>query len=162
MKNGNKWKKLNPQRAKLLQEIAKGKSTPEAAKAAGYAQPQNANTALRQMRGELVQALEKRGWGPDHFVEKYLIPMLMAKKTLYASEHGIFTDSRDVEDNGARVSAAEQYLKILGGFAPVNVELHGAVVHVLTSAEKREAVESVKQLLTYDSDAEDPIDGEVE
>ena len=88
--------------------------------------------------------------------------MLSAKKTLYASEHGIFTDSRDVKDNGARINAGEQYLKVIGGFAPVNVELHGAVVHVLTSAEKREAVESVKQLLTYDSEVEDPIDGEVE
>ena len=162
MKNGNKWKKLNPRRAALLKEIAKGKTTSEAAKVAGYSHPNAANTALRQMRGELVQALEKRGWGPDQFVEKYLVPMLSAKKTLYASEHGIFTDSRDVEDNGARINAGEQYLKVIGGFAPVNVELHGAVVHVLTSAEKREAVESVKQLLTYDSEVEDPIDGEVE
>jgi phage terminase small subunit len=156
------WKKLNPQRNKLLKEIAKGKSVPEAAKVAGYSYPQAANTAMRQMRSELVAALEKRGWGPDQFVEKYLVPMLGAKKTLYAQCEGIFTDSRDVEDNGSRISAGEQYLKVVGGFAPLNIEHSGAVVHFLTPAEKRDAEESVKQLLAYDSDAEDSIDGEAE
>ena len=88
--------------------------------------------------------------------------MLGAKKTLWAQSEGIFTDHTEVEDNGSRISAGDQYLKVVGGYAPLNIEHSGAVVHYLTPAEKRDAEESVKQLLAYDSDAEDPIDGEAE
>ena len=109
------------------------------------------------MRGEVIAALEKRGWGIDEFVEKGMIPLLQAKKTIFAQHEGIFTDKREVDANSTRLGANDQYLKLLGVCAPVSIEHSGAVVHVLTEAEKREAAETVKRLMAYDSEAENPI-----
>ena len=152
------FEKLNPQRRKLLKALAdpRVKSIGEAGRIAGYAQPQNANRAIQQMRPLIIAALEKRGWDIDTFVEKYLIPMLQAKKTLFAQHEGIFTDKRTVGDNGSRIAAGDQYLKILGVYAPVHLDVSGTVNHVLTAREKEEAKRVVAQLMAYDSESEDP------
>jgi hypothetical protein len=154
--------KLNPLRRKLLKALPACDSIGEAGRIAGYAQPQNANRAIQQMRPLVMAALEKRGWDVDQFVDKYLVPMLQAKKTIFAQHEGIFTDSRTTADNGSRISAADQYLKVLGLYAPVQVEHSGSFVHILTPQEKREAEETVKRLLAYDSNSTNPIAGELE
>ena len=154
------FRKLNPQRRKLLQEIAKGKSIGAAGIAAGYAQPQNANRAIQQMRAEIIAALAKYGWDIDRFA-RHQISLLEAKKMLFFQNEGIVTDQREVYDNAIRLGAGDQCLKILGAYAPLSVE-HSGAVHVLTEAEKREAAETVKRLMAYDSESENPIETEVE
>jgi len=144
------YRRGNPQRRVLAEQIVKGKSVAEAGRIAGYSCPQAASNALRSMREEIAKALERNDWGPEKFVTKHLIPMLTAKKVLYAQNGGIFTDKRVVRDNATRLAAGDQYLKILGAYAPLSVEHSGVVVHELTEREKQEAVECVARILEYE------------
>jgi len=143
-----------------MEHIVQGKSVTEAAKIAGYSCIQAASNALRAMRPQLADALVKNGWGPEDFVKKHLIPLLKAKKTLLAQHEGIFTDKRTVTDNAVRLSAGDQYLKILGAYAPLSVEHSGVVEYVLTEREKLEAEATLKTILAEDSVGENPLLGE--
>jgi hypothetical protein len=86
---------------------------------------------------------------------------LDAKQTIFFQKDGIVCDSRDVIAWGERRAYAQLAAEYGGYFTP-QVEMTGAVVHVLTPAEKAEAAETVKRLIAYDSDAENPIEGEEE
>jgi hypothetical protein len=157
-----KFHKLNPQRRKLLVELAKGKSVNAAAKAAGFNYPQSATRAMSQMRPQILEAMAKRGWDVDRFAE-HQVELLNAKKTLFFQHEGEVTDSRTVKDNQIRLAAQDQCLKMLGVYAPVNVEHSGVIEHVLTEREKREAEASIKTLLLCEnSAAADAIEGEFE
>ena len=155
------FRKLNPKRYRLLKETAKG--TPNAWRVAGYSHPQSANLALKQMRPELLAEMEKLGWGMQRFAE-HQRDLLEANKTLYFSHQGIVCDKRTVKDNGIRLAAGDQYLKLFGLYAPVNVEVSGTVTHELTEREKQEAVECVARILEYEakeaSERETPLLGE--
>jgi hypothetical protein len=154
---GKHFRKRNPMRKKLVESLLEGKRLGVAYKEAGYASIQSAQNALRLVRGELMQALTKQGWDAETIIRKCLIPKLQAKKTLYFQNAGIVTDSRTVGDTSAQLAALDMLLKIIGGYAPLSVEHSGAIVHVLTEAEKREARDTVKRMLEY----EDTIEGEV-
>jgi len=49
------------------------------------------------------------------------------------------------------LSAGEQYLRILGAYAPLSVEHSGVVEHALTEREKREAEATIRTILAEDS-----------
>ena len=154
------FQKLNPQRRRLLLELAKGKGTTEAARLAGYAHGPSANRAIQQMRPQLLQAIEKYGWTIDRFA-KHQAELLEASKTLFFQHEGRVTDKRTVKDNAIQLAAQDQCYKLLGVYAPVSVEHSGVVEHVLTEREKLEAEASIKTLLLCEtSEAENAIEGE--
>ena len=140
---------LNPRRRIVLQEVAKGKSVQEAGRIAGYAQPQNASRAIQQMRPQILAAMEKLGWGIEKFAQ-HQVKLLNAKKTTYAQQNGIFTDHRTTDDNAIQLGAQDLSYKILGVYAPVNVEVSGTITHELTQQEKQEAIECVARILEYE------------
>lgn len=86
---------------------------------------------------------------------------LDAKETVFFQKDGIVCDSRDVVAWGERRAYAQLAAQYGGYFTP-QVEMTGAVVHILTPAEKAEAAETIKRLIAYDSDEENPIEGEAE
>lgn len=86
---------------------------------------------------------------------------LDAKETVFFQKDGIVCDSRDVVAWGERRAYAQLAAQYGGYFTP-QVEMTGAVVHILTPAEKAEAAETIKRLVAYDSDEENPIEGEAE
>ena len=86
---------------------------------------------------------------------------LDAKETIFFQKDGIVCDSREVVAWGERRAYAQLAAQYGGYFTP-QVEMTGAVVHILTPAEKAEAAETIKRLVAYDSEEENPIEGEAE
>ena len=150
-------RRLNPQRRRLLKELMKGKTIPQAAIAAGYKNPASGYVAVHQMRNRMIAEVERIEKGPEYFVREKLLPMLERKKTLFFNSNGIVTDKRIVEDTPAQLQAMDMYNKLLGAYAPVSIEHSGMVEHVLTEREKQDAVKSLETILTYDSEDENPL-----
>jgi hypothetical protein len=154
-KRGSHMVRRNPQRKRLARLLlANDGDVKKVYRQAGYGSPQAANTAIRQMvaRGEMVEELSKIGWSPREFAKKHLARMLERKKTVYFQNGGIVTDKRVVEDTEAQQRAAEMYLKIFGGYAPVEVEHTGTLFHELTESEKRDANESLARIRVFEAE----------
>ena len=159
---GSSHRSLTGKRRKMLQALAKGKTMGEAGRIAGYANPQNANRAISLMRPQMLEAMAKYGWTIDRFA-KHQAELLESTKTLFFQHEGRVTDKRTVKDNATQLAAQDQGLKILGLYAPINIEHSGIVEHVLTEREKLEAEASIKTLLLCEtSEAENAIEGEFE
>jgi hypothetical protein len=157
------FKKLNTKRKILLEEMVKGKTIVEASKTAGYAHSQSANNALNLMRanGELREALTNLGWSPKEFAEKHLVPMLNRKKTVFFAHNGKIVTEREIEDTQAQQNAGDAYLKIVGGYAPTQIDHSGTIVHQLSERERKEAEESLLRIKAFESQSESPLLAEV-
>lgn len=156
-KTSRRFSKRTEKRVVLLKELSKGKTVAEASKIAGYAHPAAASNAVRSMRERFTDKLSELNWGPEHFVEKHLVPMLQRKETLFFASNGIVMDKRVVEDTAAQQRAGDMYLKIVGGYAPTEVQHSGRIVHEMTEAEKEEAMGSLERLQVFDSECETPL-----
>lgn len=156
-KTSRRFSKRAEKRVVLLKELSKGKSVTEAAKVAGYAHPNAASNAVRSMRERFSDKLSELNWGPEHFIEKHLVPMLQRKETLFFASNGIVMDKRVVEDTAAQQRAGDMYLKIVGGYAPTQIEHGGTIRHEMTEAEKQEAMGSLERLQVFDSECETPL-----
>lgn len=90
----------------------------EAAVIAGYSDlnpAQSGSQALSGIRVKMPQVLARHGLTEDALVTKYLLPLLNAEETIFAQKDGLFTDSRDVVDNGTRRAALDMTFKV-GGY----------------------------------------------
>lgn len=135
----------------------------DAAVAAGYAITTASNPSYVIESSEVKRAFQeliRKKISADKIADR-VAEGLDAKETIFFQKDGIVCDSREVVAWGERRAYAQLAAQYGGYFTP-QVEMTGAVVHILTPAEKADAVETVKRLIAYDSDAEDPIEGEAE
>lgn len=134
----------------------------EAAIAAGYAMSTASRSNVYENADvkKAFQELIRKKISADKIADRVAEGM-DAKETIFFQKDGIVCDSRDVVAWGERRAYAQLAAQYGGYFTP-QVEMTGAVVHILTPAEKAEAAETIKRLIAYDSDAENPIEGEAE
>jgi hypothetical protein len=129
----------------------KGKNKKDAALAAGYA----VSTAHRvhmietpDFRKQFAEIMRSKV--PGDKIAQRVAEGLDAQETIFFQKDGIVCDSRDVVAWGERRAYAQLAAQYGGYFTP-QVEMTGAVVHILTPAEKAEAAETVKRLLEYEN-----------
>lgn len=134
----------------------------DAALAAGYAYATAANSYVVESAEvkKAFQELIRKKITAEKIADR-VAEGLDAKETIFFQKDGIVCDSRDVIAWGERRAYAQLAAQYGGYFTP-QVEMTGAVVHILTPAEKAEAAETIKRLVAYDSDEENPIEGEAE
>lgn len=151
-------RKIDDKRVALKR--AQGKTLTEIAKEEGVTAPA-IFYALQRINPKLREVLELNDYDLKKAVGK-MIEMTEAKETKFFAHEGIVVDHREVEDNSTRLAARREMLRVHGVGDTVNVEHSGTVLHVLTPAEKKEAAETIQRLVAYDSDAENPVEGEAE
>jgi hypothetical protein len=123
----------------------------DAAIAAGYAK----TTALRTNMIETPDVKKAfaaliREKIPGEKIAARVAEGLDAMETEFFASKGIVLDSREVVSWSERRAYAQLAAEYGGYFTP-QVEMTGAVVHILTPAEKKEAAETVKRLLEYEN-----------
>jgi hypothetical protein len=123
----------------------------DAALAAGYALSTATNSFIVETR-DVREAFKKliREKIPGEKIAARVAEGLDAQETIFFQKDGIVCDSRDVVAWGERRAYAQLAAQYGGYFTP-QVEMTGAVVHILTPAEKQEAAETVKRLLEYEN-----------
>lgn len=161
-----KRKKLrhNPMRTKLIREMAKGKTLTAAAKEAGYGTIQAASNTLRRARETMPDLMDRCGMTDEALIKKSLDPLLRAEKTLFFQNGGVVMDKRVVPDLGIRVTALDMAFRLKNKYPnKLEIEHSGAILHVLTETEKKEAEESLKRIAAFegDEDSENVIEAEI-
>jgi hypothetical protein len=153
----------NPMRTKLIREMAKGKSLTVAAKEAGYGSPQAASMSLRRARETMPDLMDRVGFTDEVLIQKYLSPLLDAKKTLYFQNGGIVMDKREVPALDIRQSSLDMAFRLKNKYPnKLEIEHSGVVQHLMTETEKKEAAESLQRIAAFEGEeSESVIDGEV-
>jgi hypothetical protein len=117
-------KRLTPRQAKLIKELAKGKTQGAAALAAGYSPnnpDQSAHQAMEQIRNKMPQLLDDAGLTERHVIEKYLAPLMNAQETEFAKFKGKITDKKNVVAWGPRGQGLDMYFRLRGSYAPTKI-----------------------------------------
>jgi hypothetical protein len=156
--------RFNPMRQKLIREMAKGKTLTVAAKEAGYTHVQSASTALRRARETMPDLMDRAGLTDEVMIQKYLLPLMGAKKTLYFQNGGIVMDKREVPALDIRQSSLDMAFRLKNKYPnKLEIEHSGVIEHLLTETEKKEATESLQRIAAFEGDenSENVIDGEV-
>ena len=158
-----KQHRRNPMRAKLIREMAKGKTMTRAAKDAGYSTPQAAHNALRRIRETMPEVIERLGYTDEAIITKYVDPLLHAQKTIFFQNGGVVMDKRTVPALDVRLSSLDMLLRLKNKYPnKLEIEHSGAVLHVLTETEKVEAEASLRRIAAFEGkESEEVIDGEV-
>ena len=97
--------RTNKMRTKLAQGIAQGMNVSEASRAAGYAHYQSAFKALKGMRLQMYQILERMDLPVEKVLRDVLAPGLYAQKS---TEHGFEVDHEQ------RGKYFDRYFRIIG------------------------------------------------
>jgi hypothetical protein len=152
---------LPPKKQKYIAARAEGKSKRQAALSAGYSEHMANSAVLNIETPDVRKAFAEimRRKVPAEKIAQRVAEGLDAIETKFFQQDGKVTDQRDVISWSERrqyASLAAEY----GGYFSPQVEISGVVLHVLSPSEKREAAAAVQRLLTYDSDSENPIEGE--
>jgi hypothetical protein len=119
--DGRKNKPLNPRQQKFVKTLAKGACLTDAAIEAGYSSRnpgQSGFQALRQIRGRVPDLLERHGLGEEELIEKYLKPLLGAKRTLFFQKDGKVKQKVEVEASEIRLSSLRTAFELHGSYAP--------------------------------------------
>lgn len=158
-----KRQRRNPMRARLIREMSKGKSLTEASKIAKYSSPQSAHQALRLARETMPEVIERCGYTDETIIKKYVDPLLHAQKTIFFQNGGVVMDKRTVPALDVRLSSLDMLLRLKNKYPnKLEIEHSGAVLHILTETEKKEAVESLRRIAAFEGkESEEVIDGEV-
>lgn len=153
----------NPMRARLIRELAKGKTLTQSAKDAGYGSPQAASMALRRAREKMPDLMDRVGLTDEALIQKYLGPLLNAEKTLYFQNGGIVMDKRTVPALNIRLSSLDMAFRLKNKYPNrLEIEHTGAIVHLMTETEKVEAAQSLKRIAAFEGEeSESVIQGEV-
>ena len=116
-----KRRKLTPQQALLVKNLAKGMTITDAAKAAGYSENyagQVGSQALEAIRLKMPGILDRAGLSEETLVENYLKPALSANETKFFQYEGKVTDERDVIAWSPRLTALDMAFNLRGSYAP--------------------------------------------
>jgi hypothetical protein len=100
-------------RREQLRRVLAGQPIGEASIAVGYKNPEAGSKALSDTRRRLAVAMESSGLTPTTFVRDYLLPLLNATQTVYATKDGMFTDERVTEDSAIRMAALRETGKLM-------------------------------------------------
>ena len=164
MKKRKNKPRRNPMRAKLIKEMAKGKTLTEASNLAGYKHVQSAHKALTQAQKDMPSILDSIGLTKDVLAKKYLAPLLEAKKIVFFQNGGVVMDKRTVADLGIRQTSLDMAFRLQNAYPNrLEIEHSGIVAHVLTETDKKEAEECLKRIAAFEAneDSDNVIDGEV-
>jgi len=115
---------LPVRRRDQLRRVLSGQSIEEASAAVGYSTIGSGYQALSDTRKRCLAAMDHYQLTPVTFVRDYLLPLLNATETKFATFEGKITDSVEVSDNTTRMDAARMTAKIMDLFpksANVNV-----------------------------------------
>lgn len=134
----------------------------EAGLAAGYAiTTANKSNVIEsdEVKREFQKLIRKKITA-EKIADRVAEGMDATNKVIIAAGGIIMAEREEVNwsERRAYLQLAAQY----GGYFTPQVEMTGAVVHILTPAEKAEAAETIKRLIAYDSEEENPIEGEAE
>lgn len=106
---------LSVRQRKILAAMAQGKTIDQIAEELG-ATRQTIHNLLQRLKGRLPEVMDDAGLTDAALVNKYLLPLLNAETTEFAKFQGVITDSRDVADNGTRLSALDMAFKLKGSY----------------------------------------------
>jgi hypothetical protein len=144
--------------------MAAGRTLTQASKDAGYSCPQAASNAIRRAKETIPDIMDRNGLTDDSLVKDCFKPLLKANKTVFFQNGGVVKDKRVVPALDVRLSALDMAFRLKNKYPnKVEVEHSGAILHVLTETDKRDAEESLKRIAAYESDDEsrNVIEGQV-
>jgi hypothetical protein len=110
-----KVRALTHRERRLLQALAQGSTYAEAARYAGYSEKhlkQSGFQAFQVIKAKMPQILDRKGLTDDAVIDKYLLPALEAKETVFAKIRGKICDKREVIAWGPRLAALELLFKL--------------------------------------------------
>jgi hypothetical protein len=116
--NRKKRKHLTNRQETFVKALAEGKSLTEATKTANYSGKnpgQSGYQALAQLRGRVLELLERHGLGEEVLIEKSLKPLLEAEETKF------FNDGKkqiNVEALAIRHASCRTAFELHGSYAP--------------------------------------------
>lgn len=102
---------------KIIEKRAGGETIREIAEQVGVP-PSSVFLAVKRLEPEIVEALRLNGYGLDKAVTN-MVEMTLATKTEFFSNKGVITDQVDVEDNGTRLQARREMLRLHAAY-PAN------------------------------------------
>jgi len=154
-----KKRAITARERRILRKRVAGKSMGQIAKEMSTSKTR-VFLVLKRLEPELQEALRSAGYGLNEAVTK-MKEMADAKRTVFFQNAGIVTDKRVVADNQIRFAARREMLRVHGVGETMTVEHSGAILHVMTETDKREAEESLKRIEAFDSANEPALLAEV-
>ena len=129
-----KKKSLSPKQRALMRLLAQGSDRKTAALLAGYSPKnpdQSAYQALKHLGNSFPELLDKHGLTDSHLIEKYLKPLLKARRTKHFAHNGKVRSVRHYADNDTRIAALDMTLRLKGNYAPTKTEANSKHVDVI-------------------------------
>jgi hypothetical protein len=109
--------RTNKMRTKLVQGIAQGMNVSEAGRQAGYSYPQAAHLALKGIRLQMQDILERMDLPIEKVLRAVLVPGLEAERIEFITFMGAVMETKRVVDHEQRGKYFDRYCKLLGLFA---------------------------------------------
>jgi hypothetical protein len=106
--------RTNKMRTKLLQGIAKGMNVSEAGREAGYSHAQSAHLALKGIRMQMQDIVERMDLPIEKVLKAVLVPGLEAERIEFFTNSGVVMETRKVVDHEQRGKYLDRYCKLLG------------------------------------------------
>jgi hypothetical protein len=117
-----KKKSLSPKQKALMLLLARGSDRKTAALLAGYSPKnpdQSAYQALKHLGNSFPELLDKHGLTDSRLIEKYLKPLLKARRTKHFAHNGKVKAVRHYADNDTRIAALDMTFRLKGNYAPI-------------------------------------------
>jgi hypothetical protein len=129
-----KKKSLSPKQKVLMRLLAQGSDRKTAALLAGYSPKnpdQSAYQALKHLGNSFPELLDKHGLTDSHLIQKYLKPLLKARRTKHFAHNGRIKSTRHNADNETRLAALDMAFRLKGSFAPLKTQTENRSVDVI-------------------------------
>src|SRR5258708_30766007 len=99
-----------------LKRVLSGERIGEASLNAGYSSASTGSRALKDTRHKLMEAMDRYCLTDAVLVRDYLLPLLNATATVYATFQGQISDTLPIEDNQVRLAALRETFKLRGAY----------------------------------------------
>lgn len=99
-----------------LKRVLNGERIGEASLNAGYSSASTGSRALKDTRHKLMEAMDRYCLTDAVLVRDYLLPLLNATATVYATFQGQISDTLPIEDNQVRLAALRETFKLRGAY----------------------------------------------